>query len=199
MTPGARVQAAIDLLDEIRDGAPAERAITGWARRSRFAGSKDRAAVRDHVFQALRCLRSYACLGGANTGRGVMIGALRAAGGDPAEIFSGEGHAPDRLTQAELEVGGPPRYAGDRMDIPDWLIPLFINSLGSEGNAEIVTGMMKDRAPVMLRVNLRKASVEQAVTALSGHGVAVRPVSVASTALSVLRRRATRLILCGVS
>ena len=36
MTPGARVQAAIDLLDEILAGAPAERALTGWARRSAF-------------------------------------------------------------------------------------------------------------------------------------------------------------------
>ena len=54
MTPGARLQAAIEILETILAGQPPEAALTGWARRSRFAGSKDRAAIRDHVFDALR-------------------------------------------------------------------------------------------------------------------------------------------------
>ena len=37
----------------------------------RFAGSGDRAAIRDHVFEAIRCRRSFAALGGAETGRGL--------------------------------------------------------------------------------------------------------------------------------
>ena len=78
MTPGARIAAAIEILDEINGGAPAEKALTGWARRSRFAGSKDRAAIRDHVFDALRCRRRFAALGGGEQGRALMIGALRA-------------------------------------------------------------------------------------------------------------------------
>ena len=64
MTPAARVQAAIEVLDDILGGVPAEKALTGWARRSRFAGSGDRAAIRDHVFGALRCRRSFAALAG---------------------------------------------------------------------------------------------------------------------------------------
>ena len=76
MTPGARVQAAIEILDEILEGKPAEQALTTWARRSRFAGSKDRAAIRHHVFDALRARRSLAALGGAATGRGLMIGVV---------------------------------------------------------------------------------------------------------------------------
>ena len=63
MTPGARVQAAIEALDEILSGAPAERVLTSWARRSRFAGSKDRAAVRDLVFSGLRQRNSLAARG----------------------------------------------------------------------------------------------------------------------------------------
>ncbi|MEL6587470.1 MAG: RsmB/NOP family class I SAM-dependent RNA methyltransferase, partial [Pseudomonadota bacterium] len=46
MTPGARVQAAIECLDQVVAGQPAERVLTRWARFSRYAGSKDRAAVR---------------------------------------------------------------------------------------------------------------------------------------------------------
>ena len=54
MTPAARVQAAIEILDLWREGEPAERVLTRWARSNRYAGSGDRAAVRDLVFAALR-------------------------------------------------------------------------------------------------------------------------------------------------
>ena len=54
MTPAARVSAAIKILDAVLDGARAETALTHWGRANRYAGSKDRAAIRDHVFDALR-------------------------------------------------------------------------------------------------------------------------------------------------
>lgn len=185
MTPGARVQAAIELLDEIRDGTPAEKAMSGWARRSRFAGSKDRAAVRDHVFQALRCLRSYGCLGGADSGRGVMIGALRAAGAEVDTYFTGEGHAPQPLTPDEQASGDVPQEPGARMDLPDWLVPLFINSLGDEAQADVAAKALKLRAPVMLRVNSRKSTVEAGLRLLTEDGILALPVPIAKTALHV--------------
>jgi 16S rRNA (cytosine967-C5)-methyltransferase len=49
-------------------GMPAEQALTRWARGARYAGSKDRAAVRDHVYDALRRLRSAEALGGGAEG-----------------------------------------------------------------------------------------------------------------------------------
>ena len=101
MTPAARVAAAIEVLDAYLAGSPAEKALTNWARRSRFAGSGDRAAIRDHVFGALRNRLSFAALGGAETGRGLMIGQLRTEGHDPATLFTGEGHAPIALTTEE--------------------------------------------------------------------------------------------------
>ena len=65
MMPAARVQAAIEILDEILEGGyAAEVVITRWFRNHRFAGSKDRAAVRDHIYDALRNLRYYAACGG---------------------------------------------------------------------------------------------------------------------------------------
>ena len=80
MTPPARIAAAIEIVDRFLAGEAVEKALTSWARGSRFAGSKDRAAVRDLVFDAVRCLRSFAARGGAMTGRGVMLGGLRASG-----------------------------------------------------------------------------------------------------------------------
>jgi hypothetical protein len=72
-------------------------------------GPGDRAAVRDHVFDALRRRRSLAALGGAETGRGLMLGALRAAGTDPAGVFTGAGHAPAPLTAPEAAHLARPR------------------------------------------------------------------------------------------
>ncbi|MEL7345313.1 MAG: RsmB/NOP family class I SAM-dependent RNA methyltransferase, partial [Pseudomonadota bacterium] len=69
MTPGARVAAAIECLDQILGGEAAEKVLTRWARTSRFAGSGDRRAIRDHVFTALRQRRSAAWVGGGDTGR----------------------------------------------------------------------------------------------------------------------------------
>ena len=54
MTPGARLAATIEVLDTVLLGAPAEKTLTNWGRNNRFAGSKDRAAIRDLVFQAIR-------------------------------------------------------------------------------------------------------------------------------------------------
>ncbi|WP_306154365.1 RsmB/NOP family class I SAM-dependent RNA methyltransferase [Roseovarius sp. MMSF_3281] len=183
MTPGARVQAAAEILDEILGGVAAEKALTGWARRSRFAGSKDRAAVRDHVFQALRCRRSYACLGGAQTGRALMLGALRAEGRDPAEVFTGEGHAPSALSEAERAAGHVPEALGDRFDLSDWMIPCFEGALGEAwgDTAKALT----ERAPVVLRVNLRKATGASAMAALAEEGVDATPAEISGTALMV--------------
>lgn len=182
MTPAARISAAIEVLDAILDGAHAEKTLGGWARRSRFAGSKDRAALRDHVFGVLRCWRSYAALGGAGTGRGLMVGALRAQGSDPEEFFTGEGHAPEPLSAAERAAGSAPTGAA-RLDLPDWLWPLFEASLGDA--AEDAALALRSRAPVMLRVNLRQGDSAQAIAHLANEGIVAQPHDIASTALHV--------------
>lgn len=183
MTPAARVQAAIEILDTILAGKPAEQALTGWARRSRFAGSGDRAAVRDHVFGALRCRRSHAALGGAETGRGLMLGGLRAAGGDPAEIFTGMGHAPAPLTTQEAGAGAPAKDAAERLDLPDWLWPRFRDSLGDA--AEPCARALQNRAPVHLRVNARRADPAQAQDSLLSDGIETTPHPAAPMALEI--------------
>lgn len=183
MTPAARVAAAIEVLDQILDGMAAEKALTGWARRSRFAGSGDRAALRDLVFDALRRKRSAAALGGAMTGRGLMLGLMRAEGGDPSAIFNGQGHAPAPLDPAEEAVNRAPEAGPEACDMPDWLWPHFCESLGPK--AEAVAQTLQSRGPVMLRVNLRKASIATAQAALADEGVEAAPDPIASTALHV--------------
>jgi 16S rRNA (cytosine967-C5)-methyltransferase len=183
VTPAARIAAAIEVLDQILDGMPAEKALTGWARRSRFAGSGDRAALRDLVFDALRRKRSAAAMGGAMTGRGLMLGLLRADGVDPDTVFTGQGHAPAVLDPDELFAARVPEAGPEACDIPDWLWPQFRDSLA--GKAEEVALTLQTRGPVMLRVNLRKASLATAQAALADEGVMAEPDPIASTALHV--------------
>lgn len=190
MTPGARAAAAILILDAVLAGEAAERALTRWARASRFAGSGDRAAVRDLVFDALRCRRSHLALSGqgAETGRALVLGGRIAAGQAPEAVFSGEGHAPAPLDAPErAALAGAPAWAdlpdAQRLDIPDWLEPAFRESLGDDFAP--VLEISRQRAPVFLRVNLARSDPAQAIAALAAEGIAAEPGPLADSCLRV--------------
>lgn len=147
MTPAARVQAAIEVLDLViaaaqAQGAPADRLLTDWFRTRRFAGSGDRRAVRDLVYRAIR-----ACGEVPASGRAAM---LLLAQDDPvlASLFDGSRHAPDPIR--EDEPVARPGIA------PEWLEKALAAS-GIEG-AEALA--LLDRAPLDLRVNALKAGRE---------------------------------------
>jgi 16S rRNA (cytosine967-C5)-methyltransferase len=179
MTPPARAAAAIAVLDRILAGENAEQALTNWGRASRFAGSGDRAAVRDLVFQALRCRRSYAALGGAQTGRGLILGHFRAEGIDLDAVFNGEGHAPARVSGEEGRVP----TENEALDCPDWLAPRLEQSLGDDFPAVMVA--LQQRAPVFLRVNVQRCGVAEAQALLQHEGIATRRNHLAKNALEV--------------
>ncbi|MDO5641501.1 MAG: RsmB/NOP family class I SAM-dependent RNA methyltransferase [Paracoccus sp. (in: a-proteobacteria)] len=183
MTPAARVGAAIGILDAILAGQPAEPALLAWARASRFAGSGDRAAVRDLVFEALRRRDSLAALGGGLGGRGLMLGLARLRGDDPAAIFSGQGHAPAPLAPGEGEGAASPSDADALSDLPGWIWPEWQRSLG--GGALAAAHLMRGRAPVWLRVNPRLATPARAAAALAGDGIGTDPHPALPSALRV--------------
>ena len=184
MTPAARIAAAAEVLDRVLAGDPAERALTGWGLGNRYAGSRDRAAVRDLVFDALRRRRSFAALGGAATGRGLMLGAVRAAGTDPDTLFTGEGFAPPRLTAEERAGGHVPVPGAEALDCPDWLYPVLGQSLGADRDA--VLAALQTRAPVHLRVNLARADRDTARAGLAARGIETVPHPLSPGALEVV-------------
>ena len=182
MTPAARHAAAIDLLDRILAGEAAERALTNWGRAARYAGSKDRAAVRDLVFDALRCRRSFGRLGGGDTGRGLILGGMRDRGQDPAEVFTGEGHAPAPLSGPELLPPAPmPELVA--LDCPEALSGLLRDSLGDDFAP--VMRALRARAPVHLRVNLARASRDAVRSELEACGIATVAHPLSPAALEV--------------
>lgn len=181
MTPAARLSAAIEVLDRILNGLPAEPALIAWGRANRFAGSGDRHAIRDLVFEALRRKRSSAALGGGMTGRGLVLGLLRQRGEDPAALLTGQAHAPAPV--GEDEAGRPPLPL-EALDCPDWLAPRLERALGADFPATMAA--LQDRAPLWLRVNLRRTTPEAARAALGAEGIEVRSDPALPAALEVL-------------
>lgn len=178
MTPAARIAAAIEILDHVLAGQPAEKSLLNWSRSSRFAGAGDRAALRDLVFDSLRRRDSRALLGGSLTGRGLMLGMCREDGLTADAIFTGEGHAPAALTGAEADLLAAP-LPDLPPDLPDFILPDWNEVFGAQ--ADQVARMMRDRAPVYLRVNPRKGDADAAIAALQADGV--ETVQVADHAL----------------
>lgn len=184
MTPAARMSAAILVLDRVLAGDPVEKVLTNWARGARYAGSTDRAELRDIVFDCLRSRTSLAALGGGLTGRGLVLGYARARYDDPShEHFTGGPHAPappDPVTEA----GRDPTEA-EALNIPDWLQAPMQASLGDDFKP--VMAAMAARAPVYLRVNPGKTTRDGAIQALDAEGITTQTVGGADLALEVQR------------
>ncbi len=185
MTPSARLSAAIALLDQILTGDPAERALTRWARASRFAGSKDRAAVRDIVYDVLRRKRSLAHLAGGESGRGLVLAQQYASGAALDELFGDMRFAPAAISADERHQLQNPGTAPDpvRYDYPDFLAEELKRSLGDD-LPEIMTAMQQ-RAPVDLRVNTLKTTLEEAQNYLARDLIFTEKVAGVAEALRI--------------
>src|SRR5882672_4357254 len=104
MTPAARLQAAVEILDALSATAqPTDAYLRDWFRARRYAGSKDRAAVAERVYDVLRHRASFAWrMGGLS--RSLVIASLLAEGQSPDAIdalFTGAGYGPPALTDDE--------------------------------------------------------------------------------------------------
>ena len=144
MTPAARVQSAIELLDSVitaarTKGPPADRLLAEWFRGHRFAGSKDRRAIRELVYAAIR-----ACGPLPESGRAAM---LRLAQSDAAlaGLFDGSNYGPAPIEPGETAAAGG--------IAEQWLVERLAASdiAGPEAEA------LLDRAPLDIRVNTLKA------------------------------------------
>ena len=154
MTPSARVQAAIELLDAViaaarEGGAAADTLIQRYFQTRRYAGSKDRRAVRELVYRAIRAAAERPA-----SGRAAII-ALASDEPELGALFDGSPHGPAPIAEGEAGSG-----AGDSA-APAWLAPRF-DPLVSAGE----WAALLERAPLDLRVNRLKGDREQALAAL---------------------------------
>ena len=184
MTPGARLQSAIEILGGIfKSGRPADRVFDTWARSSRFAGSKDRTAVSEIVFTVLRRRAELAAACGSEDARLLAFADLHLIDGKPvAEIemlADGSRHAPAPLTAEEraaldaASLPGADAAPHIRFNYPEFLQPEFERAFGPRLDAEMAA--LSDRAPTDLRLNTLKSSRDKALAALAGQGIAAEP------------------------
>ena len=170
MTPAARLQAAIEILDEViasvlDDGPPADAIVSHYFRTRRYAGSKDRRAVRELVFKAIR-----RCAERPQNGRAAI---LAMAKDEPSLIdLFGEPRGP-------LALDGRDQAACPGF-IPEWL-HAELSPLVSDSEWP----SLLERAPLDLRVNIARATREELIdkfeqgvpTPLSPWGIRLPPNS----------------------
>jgi len=153
MTPAARLQAAIEVLDEVivsahDDGPPADTIVTRYFKTRRYAGSKDRRAVRELVFRAIRLVADR-----PESGRAVVLALARQ---DPGllDLF-GEPRGPEPLAEGEAsaEAGSVPGWLQDELSplvaSGEWLALL-------------------ERAPLDIRVNIARVSRDEVLSQFEG-------------------------------
>ncbi len=173
MTPAARASAAIEILADIEARKrPASEALKDWGLAHRFAGSGDRAAIGNLVFDALRQRASSAYAMGDAGPRALVLRTLvtgwRKTPDEVAALADGGNHAPEPLSEAER--AGLARDVPDeapaaiRGDYPEWLQPQFERAFGARAGEE--GAALAGRAPVDLRVNTLKATREKVLKAL---------------------------------
>ena len=143
MTPAARLQAAIEVLDEVigsarSDGPPADAIVTRYFKQRRYAGSKDRRAVRELVFRAIRRSGDV-----PRSGRAAILGLSTDEPG-LVELF-GEPRGPSPLVEGE--------QASEATIIPAWLHAELSEQVGKAEWPALL-----ERAPLDLRVNAARAT-----------------------------------------
>jgi 16S rRNA (cytosine967-C5)-methyltransferase len=190
MTPGARIQAAIELLEAIAAGRGAADDIVGnYFRRHRFAGVKDRGAISEHIYAVLR-QRAVLDWWLERLGRGALATDARrrllaalvlVQGWAPAQIeraCDGDRFRPERLAPAERAlIAGLADQALEHPAMPDdvrwnypaWLDPYLRRVFGDTLGREM--GALNGPAALDLRVNLLKGDRLGAKIALEGEGV----------------------------
>lgn len=162
MTPAAQVFSASQILQEILNGKRVDSLLKQWGRSNRYAGSKDRHAIRDFVYNGLRNKRSaLSKIKAPQSGRNWAIGVLIEANKDLNKYFNDEAYASSCLTveekqaiQKATEYTKPPDV---ELNIPAFLWPIWNADLRAE--AENIAKNLCERAPAFLRVNLQRISI----------------------------------------
>jgi 16S rRNA (cytosine967-C5)-methyltransferase len=198
MTPGGRIQAAIEALDFARmESRPADRVLHDYFRDRRFIGGKDRRAITEMFWGAMRNRARLASDCAIAEGRNVTDAQVRAESGRRLMIalcvaekvaneldlalFTGEAYAPVALDKREVEWVTAMRQvkASDRpewawAETPEWLWPRFQELYAGAEEAEIKAA--RTEASVDLRINTLKAERSSVALRLSAEGVATEPM-----------------------
>jgi 16S rRNA (cytosine967-C5)-methyltransferase len=194
MTPGARIQASIELLDDIlaTPRKPADAIVGAYFRSRRFIGGGDRREVAERVYGILRRLAQLGWWlrrgGRISPPDGRLLVAADLALHEAWTLdrlmrnFDGGRFRPEPLSRDEVGVlehvvghglDHPEQSDAVRFNIPDWIEPRLRESFGERWQAEYKA--LRQPAPLDLRVNTLKGSREQAIAALAAEQIPSQP------------------------
>lgn len=205
MTPGARIQAAIDLLTAIHEGsAPADRTAAAFFRNRRYIGGSDRRAVLDHAYAILRQMAKIDWwIGEFKSEQGLphlerarLIAKLVLIDGWTADkvagSFDGGDYRPKQLNRTERSFAGSletadfkhgeqPKWV--RFEFPEWIEPSLIKRFGPHFEQEMAAQV--EEAATDIRTNTLKATREQAIEALREVDIVATPTALSPLGLRV--------------
>jgi 16S rRNA (cytosine967-C5)-methyltransferase len=184
VTPSARLAAAAEILDEITKSRHLpEIVLKQWGVSHRFAGSKDRRAIADRVYQVLRNKARLSYIMNNDSGRSLVIGALHLMDGLNLQaihnLYSGLAYSPKQLSDEEIS-----RLQTDNGEnLPEWIrhgVPSFIIEDLKEAYpddwAEELKALMQPRAPIDIRVKSDRVELAKGLE-ICGYNVSYTPFS----------------------
>ena len=206
MTPGARVAATIELLDEIvsRSERPADLVANAFFRARRFIGGGDRRAVSERVWGILRRYGQLAwwldrTRHPGRDARAIVSADLmlveRMTLDQLAALFDGGRYRPSLLDDSEVRalrqmeghsLSHPEQPDWVRLNVQEWVAPHLKEAYGEAWGREIAA--LENPPPVDLRVNRLKADLEQARAALKREGIETEPMRYAPNGLRLKKR-----------
>jgi 16S rRNA (cytosine967-C5)-methyltransferase len=166
MIPAARAQAAIEILDQVIEaartgGAAADTLVARYFKTRRYAGAKDRRAVRELAYRAIRGFPEPPA-----SGRAALLG-LAAEEPDLLGAFDGSAHGPAPV--ADGEIGA---FRG-KSPVPAWLVDRFDPAVSPDEWPALL-----DRAPLDLRVNRLRGTREEALASTGGAPTPLSPLGI---------------------
>lgn len=173
MKPSARLYGAIEILRAILlDSVSPEKAVTDWGRAHRFAGSSDRRAIQDTVYDVLRYYGSLCHYMNSDDPYLLVAGWVffikQQQKSLVNDLFNGEKHSPKKLSKEALKLfkSSPEKLKDFQSlyNIHHSLENLFTESLGDQLSPTLLS--LSDRAPLDIRVNLSKISLDNAILQL---------------------------------
>jgi len=209
MTPGARIQAAIELIDQIlmawqsQKRIPADKLLENYFKSHRYIGSKDRGAISELVYWVLRHKaalewwidreeqrvhgRSYvfaAIVLRKDYNPQTILSIPKDSQYSPTPFDEHETKMIEELVRHNIEHPDMPDYV--RLNYPEWMDAALHESFGDSFEAALHA--LNEQAATDLRVNTLKTTREQLMSDLQKEGFECTPTTLSSVGLRLAKR-----------